>query len=481
MNFSQGGKNLVWQESLRFVLLSGWLAHPYHLSAGIATWYNGRFLSNNKIMPWQTTGLCTESDAMAVEILIPEMGESVRTGTVSKWHKPDGAFVKRDELVLDLETDKITAEILAPADGVLKQSVKVGDVVAVPSSIGSVDPSAAPAASSPAAPATAAPAKSEAVAAVAATASTPTATDVRATPLAKKLAGEKGINLSGLHGTGPGGRIREQDVLAANGTTAAAAPAASSSRRDTSAPAAASAPASKRTPMTPLRQRIAERLVAAQHAAAMLTTFNEVDMTAVMDLRKKYKEEFEKKLGVGLGFMSFFVKAATQSLRQFPNVNAYLVSGASGQIEIEHHDYVNIAVAVSTPKGLTVPVLLNCEHLSFAQIESGIKELAGKARDNKLALNDLQGGTFTITNGGIFGSLISTPILNGPQSAILGMHAIKNRPVEHPDKPGEIALRPMMYLALSYDHRLLDGSEAVSFLVGIKNALERPERLMLGL
>ncbi len=219
----------------------------------------------------------------------------------------------------------------------------------------------------------------------------------------------------------------------------------------------------------------------AQHTAAMLTTFNEVDMTAVMGLRAKYKEEFEKKHGVGLGFMSFFVKAATSALRAFPMVNASLVNAADGTLEVEHRDGNHVAVAVSTPKGLTVPVLRHTQTLSFAQVEAGIKGLALRAREGKLTLDDLQGGTFTITNGGIFGSLLSTPILNAPQSAILGMHAIKNRPVEHPEKPGEIALRPMMFLALSYDHRLLDGSEAVQFLVHIKNALEKPERLLIGL
>jgi 2-oxoglutarate dehydrogenase E2 component (dihydrolipoamide succinyltransferase) len=421
----------------------------------------------------------------AVSIVIPEMGESVRTGVVAKWHKPAGAMVKRDEIVMDLETDKITAEITAPADGVLKHGVKVGDTVAVPSSVGEVDP-AGVASAAAASPAAVAPVAAKAVsgngsAHVAASAA---AVDVRATPLAKKVAEEKGVSLTGVQGTGPGGRIREQDVLAATGGGAAVAVAAPVAAAIAAAPAA-KAPASvggvRRVPMTTLRQRIAERLVSAQHSAAMLTTFNEVDMTAVMELRKRYKEEFEKRQGVGLGFMSFFVKAAAQALRQFPQVNSFLVAGASGGVEIEHHDYVNISVAVSTPKGLTVPVLRNCQELSFAGIESGIKELAVKARDGKLSLDDLQGGTFTITNGGVFGSLISTPILNAPQSAILGMHAIKNRPVEHPDKPGEIALRPMMYLALSYDHRILDGSDAVQFLVAIKNGLERPERLMLGL
>ncbi len=233
--------------------------------------------------------------------------------------------------------------------------------------------------------------------------------------------------------------------------------------------------------MSPLRQRIATRLVEAQHTAAMLTTFNEADMTAVMELRKRYKEPFEKKHGIGLGFMSFFVKACVNALQAFPAVNASIVSGAGGAPEIEFHDYCDIALAVGTPKGLVVPVLRNCETLSFAQIESGIKDLATRARDGKLTLDELQGGTFTITNGGIYGSLNSTPILNPPQSGILGMHAIKNRPVEHPAGSGQVAVRPMMYLALSYDHRIIDGAEAVQFLVAVKNAIEEPERLMLGM
>ncbi|MBK7406057.1 MAG: dihydrolipoyllysine-residue succinyltransferase [Phycisphaerales bacterium] len=233
--------------------------------------------------------------------------------------------------------------------------------------------------------------------------------------------------------------------------------------------------------MTPLRQRLAARLVDAQHTAAMLTTFNECDMTAVMELRKRYKESFEKKHGIGLGFMSFFVKAVTGALRASPTVNAFIVAGDDGQPAIESHDYCDVAIAVASPKGLVVPVIRNAETLTFAGIESTIKDLAIRAKDGKLDLADLQGGTFTITNGGIFGSLMSTPILNPPQSAILGMHAIKNRAVEHPDRPGEVAIRPMMYLALSYDHRIIDGSEAVTFLVNIKNAIEHPERLMLDL
>ena len=230
-----------------------------------------------------------------------------------------------------------------------------------------------------------------------------------------------------------------------------------------------------------LRQRIAQRLVEAQHTAAMLTTFNEVDMSAVMALRSKHKESFEKKHGVKLGFMSFFVKACVLGLKNFPLVNASIVQSASGELEVEHHDFFDVAIAVGTPKGLVVPVVRGCDRLSFAGIESAIKELAVKAKDGKLALADLQGGTFTITNGGIYGSLMSTPILNPPQTGILGMHAIKNRAVEDPAHPGQVAIRPMMYLALSYDHRLVDGAEAVQFLVTVKNALESPERLLLDL
>ncbi|MGH7130422.1 MAG: 2-oxoglutarate dehydrogenase complex dihydrolipoyllysine-residue succinyltransferase [Phycisphaerales bacterium] len=431
---------------------------------------------------------------MAVDIIIPEMGESVRTGVIARWLKNEGDSVKRDEPVLELETDKITAEITAPAAGGLKHMAKAGDTVAVGAVVGQVDESkvgGAPAA----APAPAAPAK----AAVAAQAAKPAAapeparsangvhgSDVRATPLAKKLADEHGVEISRVSGTGPGGRVREQDVLDYVHRAPEPEPkAVAVTTAPSLAPRAASAPAvsasgARRERVSPLRTRIAQRLVEAQHTAAMLTTFNEVDMSAVMALRTRYKEEFEKKHGVGLGFMSFFVKAAVHALQKFPLVNASLAQGADGSLEVEHHEGAHIAMAVSTPKGLTVPVLRNCERRSFADIEAGIKELAAKARDGKLALDDLQGGTFTITNGGVFGSLLSTPILNAPQSAILGMHAIKNRPVENPDKPGEIVLRPMMYLAVSYDHRLLDGSEAVQFLVAIKNAIEKPERVLLG-
>ncbi len=423
------------------------------------------------------------------DIIFPESGESVRTGVVARLTRSEGEIVKRHDTVVEIETDKITVEVSAPAGGAVKYAVKVGQEVEVGAVLGMVDEAAAGAGSSLASPSPSTPTAVEATAKPANgqhAAPVGVASDVRATPLARKVAEEKGVDLARVTGTGAGGRVREQDVLnAATGPAATAVkdagpagPSGAAARAANSGPAK---PASRRERLSPLRQRIAQRLVDAQHTAAMLTTFNEVDMTAVMELRKRYKDDFEKKHGVGLGFMSFFVKSAATALRAFPTVNAFIVPSADGGLEVEHHESCDIAVAVSTPKGLTVPVLRACERRSFAEVESGVKDLATRAREGKLTLDELQGGTFTITNGGVFGSLVSTPILNPPQTAILGMHAIKNRPVEHPDRPGEIALRPMMYLALSYDHRLLDGSEAVSFLVAVKNGIEKPERLLIGL
>ena len=428
---------------------------------------------------------------MPVNIVIPQAGESVASGVVLKWTKAVGEFIKRDETVLEVETDKVTLEVPAPSAGVLmSQSVKPGDTVAIGATVGVIDEKA----TAPAAGAAKADIKIEAKAGTpvptssASASATATLTapphssghsetngDVRATPLAKKTAEQLHVDINTLLGTGPGGKIREADVLGASkSSTTASAPAASS--------AAPTPPlgGATRERMTPIRMRIAQRLVQAQHTAAMLTTFNECDMTAIMELRKHFKEDFEKKHGVGLGFMGFFVKAVVAGLKAFPLVNASIVE-ESGQMMVEKHSTCDIAVAVSTPKGLVVPVLRRCESLSFAQIESGIKDLASRARDGKLALDDMQNGTFTITNGGIFGSLMSTPILNPPQSAILGMHTIKSRPVEDPKNQGQIALRPMMYLAVSYDHRLIDGSEAVQFLVKVKQGIEDPQRLMLEL
>ena len=438
---------------------------------------------------------------MATQIVIPDVGESVTSGILAAWTKAEGEYVERDETVAEIETDKITMELPAPAAGVLKHGAAEGDEVEVGATVGEIDESAAkpadgaaPAAASAAAaaegstsaPPAAAPAASTAVAeppkappanangSVNGSAGAATSGDVKATPLAKKLATDNGINLRSVTGTGSGGRIREQDVLAAIQGGGSGEP------QQAEAPAGLSR-ATTLQKMTPLRQKIASRLVEAQQTAAMLTTFNEVDMGAVMDLRKSHKEAFGEKHGIGLGFMSFFVKACVGALRAFPAINSYIVAGPDGKPGILGHEYCDIAIAVSSPKGLVVPVVRNCETLSFADIERQIKDYGVRAKEGKLGLDEMQGGTFTITNGGVFGSLMSTPILNPPQSAILGMHSIKKRPMEWPVGSGQVAVRPVMYLALSYDHRIVDGAEAVRFLVHIKDAIEDPARLMLDL
>ncbi|MBX3384027.1 MAG: 2-oxoglutarate dehydrogenase complex dihydrolipoyllysine-residue succinyltransferase [Phycisphaeraceae bacterium] len=421
---------------------------------------------------------------MAVDIVIPQAGESVTSGVITRWLKNDGDYVKRDENVLELETDKVTLEVAAPAAGALKIKTAAGETVAIGAVVGSLDEAAAPAAEPK--PQQAAPSEAGALKSAVASARQPaaeaTAGDVRATPLALKLASERGVDLSKVTATGAGGRVREQDVMAfldRSGSQPSAASAANGSPPPAASPAGAGPRGVTRERMTPLRQRIATRLVQAQHTAAMLTTFNECDMGPVIELRKQYKDEFEKKHGIGLGFMSFFVKAAVSALKAYPLVNSFIVNDEQGHPAIEKHEYCDVAVAVSTPRGLVVPVLRNCERLGMAQIEQGIKDMAVRARDGKLTLEEMQGGTFTITNGGVFGSLMSTPILNPPQSAILGMHATKNRAVEYPVGSGNVAIRPMMYLALSYDHRIIDGAEAVQFLVRIKQCIEDPQRLLL--
>ncbi|MBU6412664.1 MAG: 2-oxoglutarate dehydrogenase complex dihydrolipoyllysine-residue succinyltransferase [Planctomycetes bacterium] len=420
---------------------------------------------------------------MPSNIVIPSVGESITSGVIGRWNKKDGDTVNRDDIVLELETDKVTMEVRAESGGVLRHRAKQGDTVAVGSVVGVVEEGAAGApAPAPAAAPAAAPAPTPAKAAPAATPAVPSAhavpSDVRATPLAKRTAEDMGVDLSKVSATGIGHRVREKDVIdflqsKAPTSSPAAAPAAASA--SSSGPRGAT-----REPMSQIRKRIAARLVEAQHTAAMLTTFNEVDMSAVMALRTQFKEEFEKKHGIGLGFMSFFVKASVQALKSFPLINSYIVEGQAGP-EIEKHDYMDIALAVSTPKGLLVPVLRDCQKLSMAKIESSIKDFAVRGKEGKISIDELQGGTFTITNGGVFGSLMSTPILNPPQSAILGMHAIKNRAVEDPKNPGQVAIRPMMYLALSYDHRIVDGAEAVQFLVTIKKCIEDPARLLMDL
>jgi 2-oxoglutarate dehydrogenase E2 component (dihydrolipoamide succinyltransferase) len=410
---------------------------------------------------------------MAVDITIPSPGESITEVSLSGWLKDDGAYVEKDELLAEIESDKATLELRAPAAGALKIVTKKGDGIKVGTVVAAIDTAGAKPSSSAVATAVAA---SGAGAAASSGGS-------KVSGVAKKVAAEKGVDTAAIAGTGPSGRVMKDDVLAATTATtpaaAAAAPAPSSTEpkvRVAAAPVAGSRGV-RREKMTKLRQKIAERLVHAQHTAAMLTTFNECDMTEVMRLRTEHKDAFEKRFGVGLGFMSFFVKAAVSALQKYPRVNAYIV-GQGADTEIEYHDYSDIAVAVGTEKGLVVPVLRNAEALSFAGVESAIKDFALRAKDGKLTVDEMTGGTFTISNGGVYGSLMSTPILNPPQSAILGMHAIKKRAVEDPKNPGQVALRPMMYLALSYDHRIIDGAEAVGFLVHIKDLIEKPERLL---
>ncbi|GJB77249.1 MULTISPECIES: 2-oxoglutarate dehydrogenase complex dihydrolipoyllysine-residue succinyltransferase [Pseudomonas] len=404
---------------------------------------------------------------MAIEIKAPTFPESVADGTVATWHKQPGDAVKRDELIVDIETDKVVLEVLATADGVLGAIVKgEGDTVLSDEVLGSIVEGGAAAAAPAVAPAAAAPAAAAADAGE---------EDPVAAPAARKLAEENGIDLATVAGTGKGGRITKEDVVAAvankkSAPAAAAKPAAAAA----AAPVvvAAGDRTEKRVPMTRLRAKIAERLVEAQSSMAMLTTFNEVDMTEVMALRSKYKDLFEKTHnGVRLGFMSFFVKAATEALKRFPAVNASIDGN-----DIVYHGYADVGVAVSSDRGLVVPVLRNAESMSLAEIENGIATFGKKARDGKLAIEEMTGGTFTITNGGTFGSMMSTPIVNPPQAAILGMHNIIQRPMAI---NGQVVIRPMMYLALSYDHRLIDGKEAVTFLVTIKNLLEDPSRLLL--
>ncbi|OLU35996.1 2-oxoglutarate dehydrogenase complex dihydrolipoyllysine-residue succinyltransferase [Pseudomonas sp. PA27(2017)] len=406
---------------------------------------------------------------MAIEIKAPTFPESVADGTVATWHKKPGEAVKRDELIVDIETDKVVIEVLAEADGVVAEIVKnEGDTVLSNEVLGKLTEggAAAPAA----APAQAAAAPAQAAAAPAAAGGD----DQILSPAARKLAEENGIDPNSISGSGKGGRVTKEDVVAAveaKKNAPAAKPAAT---------AAAAAPVvtgagdrtEKRVPMTRVRATVARRLVEAQSNMAMLTTFNEVDMSEIMALRSKYKDQFEKAHnGTRLGFMSFFVKAATEALKRLPAVNASIDGN-----DIVYHGYQDIGVAVSSDRGLVVPVLRNAELMGLADIEAGIAAYGKKARDGKLSIEEMTGGTFTITNGGTFGSMMSTPIVNPPQAAILGMHNIIQRPVA---VNGQVVIRPMMYLALSYDHRLIDGKEAVTFLVTIKNLLEDPARLLL--
>ncbi len=408
---------------------------------------------------------------MSIEVKVPTLPESVADATISLWHKNPGDMVSRDENLVDIETDKVVLEVPSPQDGIIKEIVQTaGSTVTADQVIAVIEPGSTN--KSPVA-----------VAETKATESTSSDIDsdsapASLSPAVRKLINEHQLDAAQITGSGKGGRILKEDVLAhiSSGNTAtkpasqpAVTPPASVTTDDTSG----GPRAEKRVPMTRLRARIAERLLDAQANAAILTTFNEVNMQPVMDLRAKYKERFEKTHGIKLGFMSFFVKACVESLKRFPEINASIDGN-----DIVYHGFYDIGVAVSSPRGLVVPILRNAEQMSMAKLESKVTEYGQKAKEGTLSLDEMSGGTFTISNGGVFGSLLSTPILNPPQSAILGMHRIQERPVA---ENGEVKIRPVMYLALSYDHRIIDGREAVQFLVSIKELLEDPARMLLEL
>jgi len=409
---------------------------------------------------------------MATEVKVPVLGESITEATLGEWLKQPGDAVAVDEPIASLETDKVSVEVPSPVAGVMgQQAVKVGDTVQVGAMIATIDAgSAAPAAAPQAAqPAAAAPAP--VTAAPAPTGDGPAALS----PSVRRAVLEHGVDPATVKGTGKDGRITKDDVVAAASAAPAPAPVAAAPAEPQVAPSVAASTGRKeeRVRMTRLRQTIAKRLKEAQNTAAMLTTFNDVDMTAVIEARAKYKDLFEKKHGVRLGFMGFFAKAACLALKDVPSVNASIEED-----EIVYHDYVDISVAVSGPGGLVVPVVRDADQLTVAGIERTIGDFGKRAKDGTLKMEEMKGGTFTISNGGVFGSLMSTPIINPPQSAVLGLHRIEDRPVV---RDGQVVVRPMMYLALSYDHRLIDGREAVTFLVALKNAIEDPTRILIDL
>lgn len=403
---------------------------------------------------------------MSLAIKVPPVGESITEVVLSRWIKQDGDYVEMDEIIAELESDKATFELTAEKAGTLKTMAKEGDTLEIGATVCTIEEGAAAPAEKKAEPAKAETPKPTGQAAA------ETKTDSYAagapSPAAAKILAEKGLETTA--GTGVGGRITKEDALKAQPAAKATAPAAAPAK--VAAPVVSGARGERREKMSSLRKTVAKRLVAVKNETAMLTTFNEVDMQPIMDIRAKYKDKFKEKHGVGLGFMSFFTKAVCEALKEFPAVNARI----EGE-EIVYNDFADISIAVSAPKGLVVPIIRNADQMSLAQIEQAVVDLATKARENKLAIDEMTGGTFTITNGGVFGSMMSTPIINAPQSAILGMHNIVERPVAI---NGQVEIRPMMYVALSYDHRIIDGRESVGFLVRVKQLLEDPARLLLG-
>ena len=432
-----------------------------------------------------------------IEIKVPSVGESVTEALLTQWFKQEADSVRKDEALFELETDKVTLEVTAEAAGRLHIAVPAGTTVKVGAVVGAIDPTSAAAAAEVDAPAAESkknhrapepkppvvekPPPAPSKTAPPAPKTSPATAETRGTPenlppSVRRLVGEHRLDVSQIQGTGPGGRLTKGDVLLhieqarATPAAAAAAPAAQPAE-GVCPPCEGPAEEITRKPMSPIRKRIAERLLKARQNTAMLTTFNDVDMSAVIELRQRYKESFQKKYGVSLGFMSFFIKASVEALKAIPAINAYI----DGQ-DIVYHHYYHVGVAVGSEKGLVVPVIRHVDRLTFAQIEQAINAFVAKIKENKLALADLEGGTFTITNGGVFGSLLSTPILNTPQSGILGMHRVDKRPVAVKD---QVVIRPVMYVALSYDHRIVDGREAVTFLKHIKECIENPERIMM--
>ncbi len=422
---------------------------------------------------------------MSMEIKIPSVGESVQEAVLAEWFKKDGEAVQKDEPLFVIETDKVTLEVAAEADGMLSILVEAGQTVAIGTVVGSIDPSGAATRSESEKgkeekPAAAGAPKTKPVPEPAAKQSSPEPRKTEASslpaahgdriplaPSVRRLIAEKNLDASRITGTGPGGRISKGDVLLYLENAPAGIPEEPPGRADETA----TKDPEERMPMTPIRKRIAERLLAAKQNTAMLTTFNEIDMSRAMELRSLYKEAFNKRHGVSLGFMSFFIKACVAALQEIPEINAFIDGG-----DIVYHNYQHIGVAVGTERGLVVPVIRHVERMSFAQVEQAIVDYVTKIKENRLELADLEGGTFTVSNGGVYGSLLSTPILNSPQSGILGMHKIEKRPVVIDD---EIVIRPMMYVALSYDHRIVDGKGAVTFLKRVKEFVENPERMAL--
>jgi 2-oxoglutarate dehydrogenase E2 component (dihydrolipoamide succinyltransferase) len=417
---------------------------------------------------------------MKVDIKIPSVGESITEATIAEWSKKNGDAVKRDDVLLLLETDKASVEVVAENDGVLSTQAKEGEVVKVGSVVGQIDTEgkgAAPSAAPPVPPTkpTSPPAQS---AKPTNGSGATTASTSPLSPAVRRIVVESGITPESIAGSGRGGRLTKGDVLQAATSQTASPPTATVPVTNKPAPRAPLPLVSydgrqdiERVPMTNIRRRIAERLVEAQHTAAILTTFNEIDMSAVSSLRNKYKDRFKERYDISLGFMGFFVKAAIEALKAFPKVN-----GSIEGHDLIYHHYYNIGIAVGTEKGLLVPVLRHADRMSLAEVELAIKHYAMKAREGKISIDDLSGGTFTLTNGGVYGSLMSTPILNPPQSGILGMHKIEERPIA---VNGQVVVRPMMYVALSYDHRMVDGAESVSFLVRLKECIEDPSRILL--